>query len=127
MYYSIARSRLIGKSMGTAVDRGNAQLEEANPLFDQTIEAFEAGRCDYRILDGWLRGKRSLVFLKEQNGLTKLYVIVNGKTQYQSSITVGYLDPERGLTDRCHYSSQTKQRPEHRAADDRTNGNRRNE
>lgn len=91
----------IGKSMGQAVDRHNGKLNEPNRLYDQVIEAFEmrnqwpSGHSE-RILDGWLRGKRSIFGLKNIDGWIVATLTVCGRTVYNAQFTLALYDPARG-------------------------------
>lgn len=99
--YNLPHSQAIGKATAQAVDRHNQKLSEPNPLYDQVIEAFEmrrqwpAGHTE-RILDGWLRGKRSIFGLRNQDGWIVAYLTVCGRQPYRNQFTVGVFEPGTG-------------------------------
>lgn len=87
----------IGNAILASVDRGNEKLQATNSLYDQMIKKFEIisqwpGGHTERLLNGYLRGKRAVVSLRNQDGWIKLFLIVNGRTQYTNSFVVGYYD-----------------------------------
>lgn len=91
----------IAKSMAVATERHNRKLSEPNPLFEQATEQFEltsqwpVGKT-VKLLDGFLRGKRSIVGLKNIDGWVVCYIVVCGRTVYNSQMTIGYYDPGKG-------------------------------
>ncbi len=92
---------VIGKAISASVVRGNEKNGQPNRLFDDAVEAFEAkgqwaaGKT-INLLDGFLRGKRSIVSLRNQNGFIVLSLIINGRSQYTNQFLIGYNDPSRG-------------------------------
>ena len=89
----IAVSGKISKAMGVSQERHQEKRQKPNRLFDQAVEVFEANPSwssgkRINVLDGWLRGKPGKVFLKNHQGVIKLFVDVAGRTRW---ISPGFL------------------------------------
>lgn len=89
---------IVPKQISRAMVQTLERVNKPNPLWNQAIEIMTArqqwpnGHSE-TLLDGQLRGKRSMVYLKNVGGFIKLFVYVAGKTAYTSAgFMIGILD-----------------------------------
>lgn len=97
MMVSTAISPAIGKGLTTQVVRANEIDEKTTELFNDMMTAFNettqwpSGHT-IRLRTGKCRNAPTVISLCNNDGWIKVYLIINGKTQYQSNFVVGYRD-----------------------------------